>query len=53
MVAGTSEYIHAARTSANASEPCKVNVSSFRPRGSKNHATLMNTPLAATVLTVA
>jgi hypothetical protein len=53
LVAGTSEYIHAARTSANASEPCRVNVSSFRAVGRKNHAKLMKAPLAATVLTVA
>ena len=52
LVAGTSEYIHAARTSANASVPCNVNSSPFRPLGRKNQAKLMKAPLAATVLTV-
>ena len=36
LVAGTSEYIHAARTSANASEPCSVNTSAFRAAGRPN-----------------
>jgi hypothetical protein len=52
LVAGTSEYIQAARTSAKASVPCRVNTSSFRARGRKNHAEHMKTPLAATVLRV-
>jgi 2-methylaconitate cis-trans-isomerase PrpF len=53
LVAGTSAYIHAARTSANASEPCKVNTSSSRALGRRNHAKLMKAALAATVLRVA
>ena len=38
LVAGTSAYIQAARTSAKASEPCRVNTSSSRALGSKNQA---------------
>src|ERR1022692_1882753 len=52
LVAGTSEYVHAARTSANASEPCRVNTLSFRLLGRKDHAELMRAPLAATVMRV-
>src|ERR1022692_2580419 len=52
LVAGTSEYIHVARTRANASEPCRVNTSPFSPFGRKNHAELISAALAATVMTV-
>ena len=50
LVAGTSEYIHAARTSAKASVPCRVKTLSLRPVGRKNQAEHMRAALAATVM---
>ena len=51
LVAGTSEYIQAASTSAKASGPCNVNTSSRNARGRKNQAEVMRAPLTATVIT--
>ena len=50
LVAGTSEYIHAARTRANASVPCRVNTLSLMPAGRNTHAELMSAPFTATVM---
>src|SRR5664279_4679311 len=49
LVAGTSEYIHAARTRAKANVPCSVNTLSFSSAGSRNQDELIRAPLTATV----
>jgi hypothetical protein len=51
-VAGTSEYIHDARTSANASVPCRVKILSFRELGRKTQQDDMIAPLTATTMGV-
>ena len=45
LVAGTSEYIHAASTRAKASVPCSVKTLSLIPAGRKTHAELIERPV--------
>ena len=49
LVEGTSEYIHAASTRANARVPCTVKSLSRSTAGRKNQAELIRAPLTATV----